>query len=117
MLKAIVEEMNRYNETAPEAMVMLNAKPEMDSGTEAYDIELIVNGTKIREELLDKKIYKCNPISTNTYIEYKQYYKGNSNDKDNYDWDWVGETFTPNDLKSIDIVEGKFVFVNAAAPR
>ena len=33
MLKALVEEMNRYGETAQEAMQMLNAKPEFDDGS------------------------------------------------------------------------------------
>jgi hypothetical protein len=33
MLKALVEEMNRYNESPRDAMRMLNAKPEFDSGS------------------------------------------------------------------------------------
>ncbi len=32
MLKALVEEMNRYNETPTDALAMLNAKPEFDIG-------------------------------------------------------------------------------------
>jgi SpoVK/Ycf46/Vps4 family AAA+-type ATPase len=39
MLKALVEEMNRYNETPREAMKMLNAKPEFDSGS-TYTVKL-----------------------------------------------------------------------------
>jgi hypothetical protein len=39
MLKALVEEMNRYNETPREAMKMLNAKPEFDGGS-TYTVKM-----------------------------------------------------------------------------
>jgi hypothetical protein len=39
MLKALVEEMNRYNESPRDAMRMLNAKPEFDSGS-TYTVRL-----------------------------------------------------------------------------
>jgi hypothetical protein len=43
MLKALVEEMNRYNESPHEALIMLNAKPRHDREVE-YDITLTING-------------------------------------------------------------------------
>ena len=46
MLKALVEEMNRYNETPTEALEMLNAKPEYDDGAK-YEIKLIDGGKEI----------------------------------------------------------------------
>lgn len=42
MLKALVEEMNRYNETARQALELLNAKP---IGTrQTYDVKLVIDG-------------------------------------------------------------------------
>jgi len=40
MLKALVEEMNRYNEAPRDAMRMLNAKPEFDSGS-TYTVRIL----------------------------------------------------------------------------
>lgn len=41
MLKALVEEMNRYDETAFEAMEMLNAKPMETSGGVKYEVKAV----------------------------------------------------------------------------
>ena len=43
MLKALVEEINRYGDTPQEAVKLLNVKAEFDSGT-YYDIKVVVNG-------------------------------------------------------------------------
>ena len=43
MLKALIEEMNRYNEAPQDALKMLNAKPEFDNGAE-YTPQIWVNG-------------------------------------------------------------------------
>lgn len=40
MLKALVEEMNRYDESANDAMKMLNMKPEHDSSPARFDVSL-----------------------------------------------------------------------------
>jgi hypothetical protein len=45
MLKALVEEMNRYNESPHEALIMLNVKPRRDREVE-YDITLTIDGKK-----------------------------------------------------------------------
>jgi hypothetical protein len=47
MLKAMVEEMNRYNETAHQAIKMLNAKPSTDENNQPYDIVMTRNAQKI----------------------------------------------------------------------
>lgn len=47
MLKALVEEMNRYNETAFDAMEMLNAKPFSTDSTTTYEVLVTApNGAK-----------------------------------------------------------------------
>jgi hypothetical protein len=66
MLKALVEEMNRFGETATEAMEMLNMKPTDDSGGE-YDITVKRNGTPLIYQNGDK-ILKGNPLKRAGYV-------------------------------------------------
>jgi hypothetical protein len=47
MLKALVEEINRYGDTPQEAVKLLNVKAEFDSGT-YYDIKMVVNGQTVK---------------------------------------------------------------------
>lgn len=57
MLKALVEEMNRYMEGPKSALEMLNVKNE-SVGLIYYDIELYINNKKIAKNLLhDKYVY------------------------------------------------------------
>ncbi len=59
MLKALVEEMNRYNETPTEALEMLNAKPEYDEGAK-YEIKLVDAGKEIKAVFPD--VWRGNPL-------------------------------------------------------
>ena len=52
MLKAIVEEMNRYDESPSQVLEMLNAIPD-DQNDVDFDFELIVNGQLIPEQDVD----------------------------------------------------------------
>lgn len=52
MLKALVEEMNRYDESATQAMRVLNIKPQSDSGVQ-YSIKVLREG----KELLADRVY------------------------------------------------------------
>jgi hypothetical protein len=52
MLKALVEEMNRYNESATQSMRILNIKPHSDSGVQ-YAIKVLREG----KELLADRMY------------------------------------------------------------
>ena len=52
MLKALVEEMNRYDESATQAMRVLNIKPQSDSGVQ-YSIKVLREGN----ELLADRVY------------------------------------------------------------
>jgi hypothetical protein len=72
MLKAMVEDMNRYNETPQEVMRLLNAKPEYDSRDEAkFKVELYAeNGKQIEDKLLYTKMWNRNPLASNSiFIE------------------------------------------------
>lgn len=110
MLKALVEEMNRYNETAQEAMQMLNAKPEFDDGS-LYKVTVVPVGTTepLTERQLEGSIqWKGNPMTE------RNWHYGYDPEPDNSDGDWYNMQFMQRDLKKVEPAEGKFVFVNTA---
>lgn len=61
MLKAMVEEMNRYNETAQQAMRMLNAKPASDESTAAFDIEVKLGD---QPQMCHPQVWRGNPLAS-----------------------------------------------------
>lgn len=100
MLKALVEEMNRYNESPQDALTMLNAKPEFDSGTE-YTMEIIHNGKKIEH---GRNKFEGNPLQPKgVSIEFDP-------DPENEEGDWEYKVFNPNALVKVDANKGEFVF-------
>ena len=102
MLKALVEDMNRYNETPQEALELLNAKPEFDSGAE-FEVQVKIASSVVEEADL---IWKGNPLGPNgVHIEWDL-------KPDDDDAAWEGFRFTQEHLKDIDIKNGKFVFSN-----
>ena len=62
MLKALVEEMNRYDEPASEAMKMLNIKPYSDASA-SYTSELWLKGEKLEGEVHNSH-EKGSPLAT-----------------------------------------------------
>lgn len=102
MLKAMVEEMNRYDETPQQALELLNAKPELDSRVE-YKIDLIVDGLEIKPENLDPTVWHGVPMAHRIAIEYQPNNDGNN--------EWERTQFTPNDLNELNPFEDKFVFI------
>jgi len=113
MLKAMVEEMNRYGETPQQVMKMLNARPEF-SGETRYKVQLQPKGIDIDEKLVELNEWQGNPLTQNVNIDYKVY--ENPQDKDS-DWDWENCRFTHQDLKQVDSAQGKFVFINEDGDR
>jgi hypothetical protein len=108
MLKALVEEMNRYGETAQEAMQMLNAKPEFDDGS-LYKVTVVPVGAT--QPLTDRQLegsgnWKGNPMTE------KNWHYGYDPEPDNDEGDWYNMQFMQRDLKKVEPAEGKFVFVN-----
>lgn len=123
MLKALVEEMNRYNESPSESMKMLNAKPEF-GGDSKYKVGLQIKGLDIAEDLIESDVWIGNPLINRINIDYKVYEDAKSNNSApdglevvEADWNWEDAKFTQEDLKQIDPQAGKFVFVNAAGDR
>ncbi len=109
MLKALVEEMNRFGETPQEAMTMLNAKPEYGS-TSRYSVKLIINGEEVEENNFEDREWEGNPLNKNVHVNYKVVDRDEETGDE--DWDWQGIRFTPAELKKIDENGTKYVFTN-----
>ncbi len=106
MLKALVEEMNRYGETPTEALEMLNAKPEYDEGAK-YEIKLIDGGREISS--VSPEIWRGNPLAVKgVNIEYDA-------DPNDDEAEWKDLRFTPENLINLNSQEGKFVFESKGA--
>jgi len=100
MLKALIEEMNRYNESPQEALAMLNAKPEFDSGTE-YEINIVHNGKKVE---YGRGKFEGNPLQPKGIpVEF-------DTNPDDDDSDWEYKVFNPNTLVKVDANKGEFIF-------
>ena len=117
MLKALVEEMNRYNESARKALRMLNAKPEMD-GDCAYKITFIDNGKVIPNAHPNE--WEGNPLhgigGHGLHISYE--IKDNnktdlSDDIATISAGYFSFNFVQDMLKQVLPQEGKFVFDNS----
>lgn len=75
MLKALVEEMNRYGEPAADAMKWLNINPE-DGGGANYTINVTRDGKELGEEWsLGTSIYDGNPLSVDGWLFYLNRYE------------------------------------------
>jgi len=112
LLKAMVEEMNRYDESPQEVMKVLNAKPELE-GHQVYDITMSKNGIPL-EPL--REGWRGNPLARAVEVEYTNPdYDEAKDDKDpNYDVpSWIEVEYSPEDLKLVDADTGKFTFINA----
>jgi gluconate kinase len=104
MLKALVEEMNRYGETPQEALKMLNAKPEYNNGGK-FDIQLFVNGKELDSRNSVDKVWRGNPLTAAIHIEWDP-------EPDNDDSVWITSVFTPANIKKVDAQEGRFTYSN-----
>jgi hypothetical protein len=104
MLKALVEEMNRYNEAPQDAMKILNTKPEFDSGCR-YDVSLIVGGKELTVTT-HPEVFEGNPLANPVQISY------DSEKDEDGDSDWITNRFSPQDLVKVDNNGARFVFEN-----
>lgn len=104
MLKAVVEEMNRYNETPQEALRMLNAKPEFEENHK-FTMRLFVGEKELEEQNFDGPIWSGNPLQQAINVDYDI-------EPDNDDADWTRTKFQQNDLQQVDAPNGRFVFMN-----
>lgn len=106
MLKALVEEMNRYEETPQESMRILNAKPEF-SNESNYNIKLLLNGHELEDDRVHDKEWRGNPLTGQISIDYK------SEQDEDGDWDYERVRFSAADLKQIEGNGSKYVYVDS----
>lgn len=112
MLKATVEEMNRYDESPEDALRMLNVKPEFDSGNK-FNMKMIKDGEEVKVSDMERTEWNGNPLQSKIRVCFKEYDLESDTDEDGiFDWDWNTIEFAPNDIKKIDSQGGKFVFAN-----
>lgn len=120
MLKAMVEEMNRYGETPQQVMKMLNARPEF-SNEARYKVALQPKGIDIPEDLLDSTEWVGNPLTGRINLEYKKFGTSVKDGDDIFsideDYEWESCRFTNEDLKQVDANAGKFIFINDIGDR
>lgn len=95
ILKAMVEEMNRYGESIQEVMQFINAKPQSSVGTH-YEYVLEFNG-----EILLKSKWSGNPLVDSVDISF------------NTEDGWGEAEFNISDLDKIDAASGLFLYSNA----
>jgi len=111
ILKALVEEMNRYDETPQEALQMLNAKPDQD-GKADYKMELHSGGKLVPAENMNTTAWRGNPLTHRIEVMYTNQDRNGSHSR-NEDFDmWREATFTVADLKKVDIETGEFQYIN-----
>jgi hypothetical protein len=111
MLKALVEEMNRFGETPQEAMVMLNAKPEY-SDASRYKVRLLLDGEEVPETNFNDREWAGNPLINSVEVTYKFRIEDEDEEDGSELWDWASVEFNPNQLKKIDDNGSKYVFSN-----
>jgi hypothetical protein len=114
MMKAMVEEMNRYNEGPKEALNMLNVRAEFDGG-HAYNMELIVEDSKVIS--LHPAVWTGTPLH-NDGINVNYRYQVNQEVEETdpplnsvrSETDWGEVEFKTEDLVKFDTKSGRFIF-------
>lgn len=108
MMKAMVEEMNRYNEDPHEVMELLNARPQTDqSGT--YEGVLRLDG-KVVTSIWPGKI-EGNPLAV-AVIKIGYHLDDDQFSKEFLDQDDGEQKFHQADIQNIDLKNGVFTYVN-----
>lgn len=113
MLKAMVEEMNRYNESPHQVLEMLNAKPLTESSA-LHNIQVFHDGKEITDEYIYPTQVRGNPLQVGE-LELQVNLHGVHVHEAEYDEDTskanVQLTLTPDLCQGIDSVEGTFTYV------
>ena len=124
MLKACVEEMNRYNESPYDVLNCLNVKPEFSSGV-LYDCNLTIEGYEVPQKSLYDSLWEGNPLNSIPRVYWRNYIaytiengKLEIINDDEFDIERANEVgsskamvdFSMADLDSMDAVQKKFVF-------
>lgn len=106
ILKALVEEMNRYGEAPQDAIALLNASP-MRRGDINYDVTLAVEGEEV-DVFRGYKEWSGNPLSENVAVYYKE----------TSDADELSSTeFYPSEIVKVDSSTGAIYYEDSDGDR
>lgn len=120
MLKAVVEEINRFGETPQDVLKILNTKPEYNND-EVFNVEMTYKGKKVtvEENGISAKVSTnplCKPISLDFFVENDDDGDTEADSESNPTvraaQKYLTMVFYPSDIKKVDAIEGKFVLVN-----
>jgi len=110
MLKALVEEMNRYNESPQQALEMLNVKPFVQGSYTTYDVKVMAKGKEFGPEHVNPDSFRGNPMMHNTinlWIDTDP----NGNGEDTEEETSFTLDVDQRYLKAIDVEKGTFTYV------
>jgi hypothetical protein len=113
MLQALIEEMNRYDESPSEALRLLNCKPDVGT-TRSFTYVLKVKGSTVKANDLDDDgedpagEWRGSPMAAAFSIGY---YKKVGKKKEQQ---YANAKFSPNDLVHMDVAKDQFLFKNQA---
>jgi ATPase family associated with various cellular activities (AAA) len=116
MLKALVEEMNRYNESPKQAMEMLNAKP-YDAGMTYHNVEVTIDGEKIESNRVNPSRIRGNPIAQEELTFWIAPVPRTEDDPDEDEDGSCELEITPQHLKRIDVEAGAFTYLIEDGPK
>lgn len=102
MLKAVVEDMNRYNESPQDALRILNVKPEFDGGAE-YTVQLFYKGAEVPNANMSPTEWEGNPLQRVIHLSFDL----NPQDESS---EWEDVIVNSDNLVKVDAKLGKFVF-------
>ena len=114
MLKAMVEEINRYNESPSKAVEMLNVKIGTDGSTR-YEVQLTVDGIKVDGYFMEDETDYLRPMSHSFSVIWDKDIGGRATQaiKDNAkaleDYEDGCIVFEPSDIVSMNSKTGTFV--------
>lgn len=112
MLKALVEEMNRYNETPTQALDMLNAKPH-DAGRDRHQVTVVCNGKEINSSHVYPSTMRGNPIAMDQVEVTAAVPMGKDSDGDEQ-FNSIEIELTQSNIVKVDVEAGLYVY-NARA--
>jgi hypothetical protein len=101
MLKALIEEMNRYHEEPEMSLKLLNINPEFDGESE-HDVVLKINNKVIDPKMIYRSVWKVNPLLQDVRVMYRTSKQANWNDVE----------FEPGMLTHVNPQNGEYTFAD-----
>lgn len=104
MLKALVEEMNRFEESPIESLRVLNVKAEF-GGVMTFNVKMFEGDREVPADHIEDngEDHRCNPLQQKFPINYRPLKKGAN---------WTTAYFTCDDLKKIENGGTKYTYTN-----